>query len=649
MTTVIEIGPKSIKIKSMKEFEIIQKIYLAYLHRPADPSGLKCYSERLSKGEDPLSIAAEISNSLEFQKLYGGLKEDEIVTSLYRSLFSRDPDPEGFTFWKEQLASKNVTLDMLPYLMMDAATGIDALTIRNKIESSMNFYRVIDPDLDGYDLLATYSGDNDASMGRLFLSKVTYEEKTRKEIAEAACFILARICDPEDKLLLDARKRMQEIEKRAEGLSRTVEKFLEPSTPQEKTLALLSDAKWKEKEITYSFSVPIKPILPLESLEEIIIPPLPGNKFKVRQAFQKLSEFTDLKFKEIYTGGDINVIFADLPGESNGFTFYRKKDGYIIPPVLVILDLGYWRIKPIPLLPERESEAEGNLCSSPVIVYHSLLHALGLKHPSEGENSWKDARIPETVLAEKEGRIYTPYLIQTSDNEYEVVLRKDALPESIGFFDLEALIFKYGPNRSHNSENNIYRLEFRERSYKVIWDSGGIDLLDASNTKLNSIVNLEGGTFSSIGIMTPEVWARELIEQLDLDDKDRDKVLKDVLKKLIEYDREGILYNGINNLAIMAGTVIENVKLGSGNDTVYDNEVDNFIHLGDGLDTVFLGKGGFDTVDGGDGYDIVYLPFSKDSFDWCVLPEFSVFLHDSFAVKLISVEEIVFTDGVILL
>lgn len=634
----------------------IQKLYVAYLNRPADPLGLQYYSRKLKEnGYDLVSIAREIGRSEEFKKIYEGLKDEEIVDRLYRTLLSREPERDGFTFWTEQLKTKRIPLDLLPLAMAQASSGIDSLTLKNKIDSAMNFTLAIDPDLDGKDLLATYGGENDALLGRFFLSKVSYEPKTLMSLRDCRLFLISRICDPEDPLLRMAKGEMEGFLKKAVHKSRTVETINWPvSLTEKEVLSLLSGARWKEKMLTYSFSFRLKPIIPLEvedfpeSMDlEVIIPP--PQRHSIREAIRKISEIADLSFKEVLRGADIRILFAELFDGFDGFTFYRREGEFIIPPAIIILDLGYPIWRPIPILPQIDLEPIGNFCQSPKIIYHCLLHALGLKHPNDGEKIWEDADIPRTVLAENEGRIYTPYLARKGDGSYEVGLMRDALPQTIGLYDAQALLFLYGPNRKTGSGDDVYSFETWEKGYRIIWDSGGKDLIDASRVTLDSVINLEGGSYSSIGLKPPEVWAKLLLEGIKVGEDEGESLKSKILDRLKEYDRLGLLYNGSNNLGIVKGVVIECVKTGPGNDTVYDNQVDNVIELGAGSDKVFLGKGGFDIVDGGCGYDTVFLPYPKDSFEICVLPEFSIIIHDSFAVKLISVEELVFTDGLIIL
>jgi serralysin len=89
----------------------------------------------------------------------------------------------------------------------------------------------------------------------------------------------------------------------------------------------------------------------------------------------------------------------------------------------------------------------------------------------------------------------------------------------------------------------------------TIFDEGGEDKIDLSGSSSDNIVNLKGGTFSSIG-------------------------------------------GGLNNVGIAVGAVIENPFLGSGGDIVTANAAANLIETGGGSDTIF-GVDIGNVIDGG--------------------------------------------------
>ena len=82
----------------------IQKVYIAYYQRPADPEGLLYWSQKLSEVNGDLSgIINAFANSAESQALYGGKTVEEIFTEIYQAAFNRDPDPEGLAWYTEKI------------------------------------------------------------------------------------------------------------------------------------------------------------------------------------------------------------------------------------------------------------------------------------------------------------------------------------------------------------------------------------------------------------------------------------------------------------------------------------------------------------------------------------------------------------------
>ena len=105
------------------------------------------------------------------------------------------------------------------------------------------------------------------------------------------------------------------------------------------------------------------------------------------------------------------------------------------------------------------------------------------------------------------------------------------------------------------------------------------------------------------------------------------------------------MYTGENALGIAYGCVIENAIGGSGDDTFYDNSVNNSLNGGAGNDSFYEGAGGFDTITGGAGTDKLVLNITKASVQ--IEKEAAgdtLVVASDFAIKLIGVESIQFSD-----
>ena len=142
-----------------------------------------------------------------------------------------------------------------------------------------------------------------------------------------------------------------------------------------------------------------------------------------------------------------------------------------------------------------------------------------------------------------------------------------AFPEdanTLQLYDAVAIQGQYGENPTFNNDNNHYFVT--DTRLTTLYDSGGIDTINyqgRNGTTLgvfNDTIDLRQGQFSSI--------------------------------------------NGQENyLRISYGTVIENGRGGSGNDTLIGNETKNLLFGNDGNDTI-NGGGGNDVLIGGDGNDL---------------------------------------------
>ncbi len=101
-------------------------------------------------------------------------------------------------------------------------------------------------------------------------------------------------------------------------------------------------------------------------------------------------------------------------------------------------------------------------------------------------------------------------------------------------------------------------------------------------------------------------------------------------------------------MGIAYGVVIEDVIGGDANDVIIDNFVDNRLWGGAGNDHFYLGAGGYDFVDGGDGHDSLFLSITRDQASWfTVSPQVTLLVADNMAVELQGIEQIQFTNQLV--
>ncbi len=218
-------------------------------------------------------------------------------------------------------------------------------------------------------------------------------------------------------------------------------------------------------------------------------------------------------------------------------------------------------------------------------IFHEVGHALGLKHSFDGTSGTED-----TLIAAEE------------NNQYSVMsyTRQGGNAGSMMMHDIAALQDWYGVNTSFNTGNDTY--EVAAGYHQTIWDAGGIDTLDASAQSGDVVLRLEEGSLSEIGLR-----------------------------------RTGIAFNA----------EIENATGGSGNDTIYGNDLDNVLRGGGGNDTLY-GTIGSDTLNGENGNDTANYNYSVNAFAFNFINSVTVaFEHiaQSWTDTLSNIENFIFTDG----
>jgi hypothetical protein len=83
--------------------DTVQKVYIGYYQRAADPGGLIYWAERLdATGGNLTKIIEAFANSAESQALYGTINSSNIstvVNGIYNALFGRDAEAGGLNYY----------------------------------------------------------------------------------------------------------------------------------------------------------------------------------------------------------------------------------------------------------------------------------------------------------------------------------------------------------------------------------------------------------------------------------------------------------------------------------------------------------------------------------------------------------------------
>ena len=179
--------------------ELIQKIYIGYYQRPADPGGLIYWANDYVK-YGLWGLIVPFANAPESQSLYGTINSNNIeivINKIYNSLFGRAAEPEGLKYWADEFKAGIHTPATIMLNILFGARDADLQSVNNKVIAAKLFTRTIDPDLDGANYQATYAGDFDFNKAREFLS--TYAGPTTVPTqSQVTAYIRAYIADAGD-------------------------------------------------------------------------------------------------------------------------------------------------------------------------------------------------------------------------------------------------------------------------------------------------------------------------------------------------------------------------------------------------------------------------------------------------------------------
>ncbi|TAV47130.1 rhizobiocin [Rhizobium leguminosarum] len=219
---------------------------------------------------------------------------------------------------------------------------------------------------------------------------------------------------------------------------------------------------------------------------------------------------------------------------------------------------------------------------------HELGHALGLKHAHEG------GTVVPSAYDSLEYTIMT-YHTFIGDDERGAKYEHDGAPQSFMMLDIAALQEMYGADYTTNSGDTVYKWNPNQgityvdgvaaitpaanRIFATIWDGGGIDTYDLSAYTTALKIDLRAGGYS--------VFSQGQLADLG-GGPNNGYARGNIFNALLYHD----------NVA----PLIENVRAGSGNDTIVGNEADNALWGNAGNDTL-TGDSGNDILDGGAGID----------------------------------------------
>jgi len=647
--------------------EDVAALYVALFNRAPEGEGLDSwYNAALSNnwgiGElaESMLLAAHqiVSSNPEYQSIYpqyinidpkNVFSVKNIIETVYKTLFDKTylDDPTGIDYWVqnvisgvqsigEAVASIEIVAKQIALgeISADEATVKAAKTFLNRIEAALIVAENV------------YNFDGDFTKFRNYILEVNNDissiDALRNQFLSSNYNSFNGNNDWNNDWNNDERNNVPDTCKVSYDTS-PVE-----NVPPDKIYifnSLYAGQKWNMETIAYSFPSS----LPSDYLDTVAYDTKffsspnvftsewqslnNSEKEKVKTVLKQVSDIIDINFLEI-SDNDGNIRFNKVLFDNANYAGFSFYPGCSSEEGDVFLNKKYF---------DDTSISDNNKLE---IIIHEVGHALGLKHPFEGFNtlSSNEDNNLYTVMS------YTPYkplVVYFNKDNIQISYSTDATPITFQLYDILTLQAIYGKNLTKTSGNDTYNLSdlFNKHVYMTLWDSGGIDTLDVSDATHPSYINLNDGSFSSVDYHSLEDQRDEIVSYLDSIGYSTSWVYDFFNRPELQED----LYTGENNLAIAYGTIIENVKTGSGDDKVWDNSADNYIYTGSGDDIIYLGAGGNDTVDGGDGYDTVIINDSSTNYNSEHTNGYMILSNGFQSISLHNVEEVKFLDDTIIL
>tara|TARA_Y100000991_G_scaffold43719_1_gene30877 strand:- start:8309 stop:13648 length:5340 start_codon:yes stop_codon:yes gene_type:complete len=166
--------------------DAVQRLYVAYFNRPADPASLAVYeamlpSDRAATQAELQAVAEQyFSPSAEYASRYDGLSNAEIINTMYNNLFGRDAEPAGLLSWTGKLDSGAETFASIALQLSFSAQGTDADAVAAKITAANAFTTEVASTSAN---IIGFSGMDAAASSRSWLATVTDDATATSAVA----------------------------------------------------------------------------------------------------------------------------------------------------------------------------------------------------------------------------------------------------------------------------------------------------------------------------------------------------------------------------------------------------------------------------------------------------------------------------------
>lgn len=158
----------------------LQKLYVAYFNRPADPGGLAFWEGVVEKANgNTAAVSAEFAKSAEYKDAFKGQTNEQIVDTIYKNIFGHAADATGKAFYAKALTENRITVDLVVKDIAGGAQGTDATAFNNKVKAAEAFTAALDTDAEK----AGYAGVDALKLAKDFIAGVTTDASYAAAIA----------------------------------------------------------------------------------------------------------------------------------------------------------------------------------------------------------------------------------------------------------------------------------------------------------------------------------------------------------------------------------------------------------------------------------------------------------------------------------
>ncbi|GGY73665.1 DUF4214 domain-containing protein [Pseudoduganella plicata] len=160
----------------------LQKLYVAYFNRPADPGGLVFWEGVVEKANgNTAAVSAEFAKSPEYKDAFAGQTNEQIVDTIYKNIFGHTADATGRAFYANALTEKRITVDLVVKDIAGGAQGTDLTAYNNKVKAAEAFTTALDTDAEK----AGYAGAEALKLAKEFIAGVTTDASYAAAVAPA--------------------------------------------------------------------------------------------------------------------------------------------------------------------------------------------------------------------------------------------------------------------------------------------------------------------------------------------------------------------------------------------------------------------------------------------------------------------------------